>query len=1151
MADLRKTSLRQYVFREFLKAALIPLLVIELTLICLYFWINNYTTISATETLRAESISHLKAVVSDQTSLLGEQLAAITRQSEILQQQTAYFYEHPELQPLPTTDPATYGFAANGIFYKKNNNKGCSLYYSTRTTVGEKEQQKAKRSEVLDHIYQSIFSSNHNIVAVYLNTFDSMNRYFPFIEDVDRQYPPDMNIPEYNFYYLADAEHNPEKKPVWTETYLDPAGQGWMMSCVVPIYSNNFLEGVAGIDITIQKFIDAILKLDLPWGASAFLVDNKGTIMAMPPSAERIFGLSELREAVYQEQVKQDTFKPEEFNLAKTSLPGVSDKIRQLLGDQSGILELQIGDGQYLLAQATEKTTGWKFMILADKKNILQPIARLEKNAMRVGYVALSGMFIFYVLFSLYLLLNTRKISDQLSQPVTNIAERSNKVAEGDYDVEPCPCNIVELDNLDDNFSKMADKIKNLHQSLQEEIDKANREIDERKLAQNLLLKSEQKLSAIFNHTYQFIGLLDIDGKLIGINRSALEFAGCTEADVLGRPFCDTPWWTHSARAQERLREAIAEARTGKRVHFETTHVDARAKIENIDYSINPVRDAEGNIILLVPEGRIITGLKTVEHELRLAKNQAEEASKSKSLFLANMSHEIRTPMNAILGMTHMAIRNRDDNKRQQFLETVQHSAESLLGILNDILDFSKIEAGQLQLNRVTFELHTLLEGIYSTMNVMAAEKNLQFAIEVDENVPDILFGDELRIRQILLNLAGNGIKFTSKGSVKIHVAAKEAEGMPQSIVMHFAVQDTGIGIAAEKISSIFQSFEQVDNSITRQYGGTGLGLSISKQLIEMMSGRIWVESIENIGSTFYCEIPLEIQQKKTVQPTRQFSQEPSVYQRNLHILVVDDNQVNCDIVRMMLEEDHHILTAAHGLEALEILTRQAIDLVFLDVQMPVMDGLTTIAAIRACEQNLRPQINLPDGMEDALMSILHGQHLPVIAMTAHAMEEDRKRCLAYGMDSYITKPFQHSQLVDMLRRMAVKSTSAQDRSTEKKSSLSQQIASRPTPAETVAYLMKVNRLTAAQAAEITDVARKNITSHLDEAFKALSEKDFICLGRLAHTLKGTLLQIGCPELAAHAQEIHKAAQTSAPASCAELLKSLSEALHDMRLPKA
>jgi signal transduction histidine kinase/CheY-like chemotaxis protein len=403
-----------------------------------------------------------------------------------------------------------------------------------------------------------------------------------------------------------------------------------------------------------------------------------------------------------------------------------------------------------------------------------------------------------------------------------------------------------------------------------------------------------------------------------------------------------------------------------------------------------------------------------VAEEREHAQAAAEEASKAKSQFLANMSHEIRTPMNGVLGMTELLLGGELNDSQRRFAEIANESGRSLLKLINDILDFSKIEAGKLELETIDFDLGHVLESLIELFSEQAQAAGLELVLDIDPAVHTQLRGDPDRLRQIASNLVGNAIKFTPKGKVAVHV--RETAAQADTVLLHLEVRDTGIGIDPGSQEHIFDPFRQADGSTTRRFGGTGLGLSICKQIVELLGGHIGVNSMPGIGSVFWFDVPFALrvpkesaprlgQQRPLEKPSSGFSLHgPEGLNPPRRLLVAEDNQVNQLIAQAMLSKlgwDCDLVE--NGQEAIDALRQKSYAGILMDCQMPVMDGFAAAHAIRTMEAQAG-----------------QSQRLPIIALTAHAMEGDNEKCLEAGMDGYVSKPYSLAQLQQALDRVFV-----------------------------------------------------------------------------------------------------------------------------------
>ena len=519
-----------------------------------------------------------------------------------------------------------------------------------------------------------------------------------------------------------------------------------------------------------------------------------------------------------------------------------------------------------------------------------------------------------------------------------------------------------------------------------QQVEAEQRKLDQRLRDQQFYTRSliESNIDAIMT--------TDPAGIITDVNKQMEALTGCTRDELIGAPFKN--YFTDPERAEAGIELVLSEKKV---TDYELTACARDGKQTVVSYNATTFYDRDRVLQGVFAAARDVTERKRVEAELQQAKAMAETASQTKSDFLASMSHEIRTPMNAIIGIADLLAKTPLSPDQDKYVQIFRRAGDNLLNLVNDILDLSKVEASQLELERTGFSLNELLEKVKEMVAVRAHEKGLALVCEIAAEVPGDLIGDPTRLRQVLLNLLGNAIKFTESGEVALRVTLDANSSAPGAL--RFTISDSGIGIPGEKLGAVFERFTQADSSTTRRYGGSGLGLTISKRLVELMGGCIRVESRVGKGSVFSFTVPLEIWAGATRRAAVPVGADPERPLPALHILLVEDSPDNRTITVAYLQDTpYRVEIAENGTVAYEKFTAGHYDLVLMDRQMPVMDGLTATRAIREWEQsNHRPLT-------------------PIIALTASALKGDQEKCVAAGCTAYLTKPIKQDVLLQAIK---------------------------------------------------------------------------------------------------------------------------------------
>ena len=636
--------------------------------------------------------------------------------------------------------------------------------------------------------------------------------------------------------------------------------------------------------------------------------------------------------------------------------------------------------------------------------------------------------------------------------------------------------------------------------------------------ANEKLTQNEKKFRDLVEQSTDWVWEVDLTGKLSYSNPRAQELTGYALEEILGKALFDFMDIDSAGRNRHYFFKSASRCEPFYR--FENTMLHKNGEAIVFETNGTPIVNEQGKLTGYRGVARDITERKQAEQALIQSCEEIEQANRAKTQFLANMSHEVRTPMNIIMGMTGLLQNSELNPTQQEWAEMVREAAASLLAMMNDILDYSRIESSRLELIQVSFQLSREVKKIVSSFAPHVQKKGLKLTCHIDQEIPSVVIGNPARLRQVLSKLLDNAIKFTEQGEIVVSLhpvitekngEAGEAAGLERSNIyaVHFSIRDTGIGIPPDQVNRLFEKFTQVDVSDTRRYEGAGLGLALSQKLVELMGGSIGVKSIEDRGSTFYFTIPF-ILPPYPAAPGEASGNEQPLWRGNngMEIMLVEDKPMNQKLATLLLEkEGYRVTTASNGKEALELHRTRSFDLILMDIQMPLMDGLEATAQIRAAEA-------------------AGNGHTPIIAMTAYAMQEDRDKCLQAGMDFYISKPIDTEELYCALARVMKKDANGP---------LTQAL-----PAEDVKEMLQRVEGSIELLEELLQMFFQDFHQDRLVVKESLEKQDARALAAVMHGLKGELGNLGMHtayQIACELENLAKENKFEAAASLARLLE--------------
>lgn len=800
----------------FSRHALVPLLVVESVLILVYVISVHTVNERNTDYLRKAAISELQYSANRYATYLESRLISVRKGLKIYVDAITEAFTNDRYQP-PAEELNRRGFSPENIYHTQYDNGGAATFYPQPRDGKPHNINHANKLIAVDGLMKSLVEHNRLVTQVYFNDAGSFNHIYPYF-DVVNQYPHDVDVRQFSFFFLGDPEHNPERQVRWTEVYLDPAGQGWMTTAIQPVYLDNQFTGVAGFDLQIKTLIAEVEELALPWNGYAMLVDEHLNIVALSPHGAEDLGLEALPTEGSEGKVYELTSQDERYNLS--SNPNFS-LLSTALATTSGTLSSQQQGQQLMFGWQTVPGPNWKLITIVNEQELFEQTNALDKELNQVVYWIIAGLVLFYITFFFYIWRRSQSFSAVLEKTLAKTKQRLKKIERGDYSIQPeAPSLLIELNDLDTSLDSMASVLNNYverisagEKRLQQALQTSGDIVIEIDTQQNIVVGSNRLMKLIgYDSEYDSEALVKLMNLVHNDDRDKAEL-NLKEAVDKGRAYdCE-------------FRLCCADGNYLWLQARGTGIFDERSQARKVVATISNIDQR-----------------KRAELHLQHAKQTADQANRAKSLFLSSVTHELRTPLSAIIGFTQVAELGHLAEYQKTALEQIKQASSHLRNLVDDILTQSELEANSIALDMQPIDILTPIDQAIDVVRASAAEQqiNLHF---VRHKAPLVL-ADKRRLHQILINLLSNAIKY-NRHNGHVYITTEYDENY---VLIH--IRDEGKGIDMDNLERIFEPFVRIGKEASA-IQGTGIGLTISRDLAQLMGGRISVSSTLDSGSMF------------------------------------------------------------------------------------------------------------------------------------------------------------------------------------------------------------------------------------------------------------------------------------------------------------